>query len=355
MSDLAKRFVERIFAALEPHPVGAGMVVALSGGPDSVALTRAVTQLHAEGRIGKVVLAHFNHQLRGAASDSDEFFVRELHGRLTSWSTPKIVLHCGRADVLSATKARRANTEAMARALRYHWLADIAVAEGAPVVVTGHTADDQAETVLHHILRGTGLRGLRGIACCRALRLPTRLVRPMLDLTRQVVVDYLRSVEQGYCVDATNHDLHQTRARIRHRLIPPLQAASHGQAVGIVCRIAKEAALHYDGRMRLARKLASSAELPRAGLLHVFDRHLLAQARRPVLLEALRLIWRRASWPERAMTLNHWNRLAEVVIGPRPPAVFPGGITARVRGDVVQIGPDARSPSTLPTERYAWT
>jgi tRNA(Ile)-lysidine synthase len=355
LSDFASDFVEKVFAALAPHGIGSGIVIAVSGGPDSVALTRALATLQGDGRLGRIVLAHFNHQLRGAASDSDELFLRELHSHVSPCARADIVLRCGRADVLRAARAGHDNVEATARRLRYYWLADIAVAEEAAVVVTGHTADDQAETVLHHILRGTGLRGLRGIARCRPLRSPTRLVRPMLDVTRQEVLSYLSSVGQDYCVDGTNHCLNQTRARIRHLLIPPLQSASSGQVVEVLCRIAKEATSHYDRRVGRARKLARMAELPQAGLLHVFNRHLLAEAPRSVLREALRLMWRRANWPERAMTVKHWNRLEDVVVGRRPATVFPGGITASVRGNVTQIGPNAGSKPTLRTERYAWS
>jgi tRNA(Ile)-lysidine synthase len=355
MAHLAHRFVESIYAGLQPHAAGTTLLVALSGGPDSVALARAAAQLHAEGLIGRIVLAHFNHQLRGAASDSDELFVRELHKQLTCREGSEVLFCCGRQDVLSSARENKANLEATARRLRYQWLADIARAEGAEVVLTGHTADDQAETVLHHIMRGTGLCGLRGIARCRPLRPPTRLVRPMLGLSRQQVLTYLASMGQPYCVDATNHDLRQTRARIRHELVPSLQAANNGQVVRILCRLAEEAARHYERCVSLGRKLASAAELPQAGLLYVFDRRRLAEAPGPVLREALRLIWRRASWPERAMTVSHWNRLADVVVGRRPAALFPGGIAARVRGDVAQIGPETRTRLTLPPERYAWT
>jgi tRNA(Ile)-lysidine synthase len=355
MIDLANRFSASVHAGLQPHAADTALVVALSGGPDSVALARALAHLQTAGHVGKIVLAHFNHRLRGAASDSDALFVRELHKQLACGVTSEIRLRCGKADVLSTTRHDRANMEATARRLRYHWLADIAIAEGTQVVVTGHTADDQAETVLHHILRGTGLRGLRGIAGCRPLRSSTRLVRPMLELRRQEVLDYLASIGQGYCIDATNHDLKQTRARIRHELIPRLQATSNGEAGKILCQMAKKAALRYDRCASLAGRLVSLAELPQAGLLHVFDRHLLTQAPGPVLREALRLIWRRANWPERAMTFDHWIRLADIVIGSRPRAVFPGSITARVRGNVAQIGPENRTPSTVSRERYAWT
>jgi tRNA(Ile)-lysidine synthase len=349
------RFCELVYAGLQPHASGTSLAIALSGGPDSVALTRAAAQLHTAGRIGRIVLVHFNHQLRGAASDSDELFVRDFHKQLTSIGTPEISLHCGTADVLSARRAGRGNVEATARMLRYQWLADVAIAEGAQVVVTGHTADDQAETVLHHILRGTGLRGLRGIARCRLLRRPVRLVRPMLDLGRQEILDYLARIGQSYRVDATNHDPHQTRARIRHGLIPQLEATSNGQAVRILCRTARTAAMHYDVRMSLAQKLITTAGLPRAGLLQVFNRQLLAKAPPPVLREALRLIWRRANWPQHAMTVAHWSRLADVVVGHLPTTVFPGGVAARTRGNVAQIGPESRFRRTTPLERHAWT
>jgi tRNA(Ile)-lysidine synthase len=177
----------------------------------------------------------------------------------------------------------------------------------------------------------------------------------MLDLSRQQVLDYLAAIGQRYCVDATNYDRKQTRARIRHELVPQLQVASNGSALRILCRTAIEVAVRYDQSVSLAQRLASMAELPRAGLLRVFDRHVFAQAPRPVLREALRLIWRRANWPERAMTVDHWTRLAGVVVGGTPSVVFPGGITARVKGDVAQIGPEKPNRSTFSTERYAWT
>ncbi len=137
------------------------MVVAVSGGPDSVVLLRAL--LAFRGREGPpLVLAHLNHQLRGAESEEDEQFVRDLHGRLVGEGHRGLRLCCERLNV--AEQARGENLESVARRVRYAWLTRVAEEACLPFVATGHTADDQAETVLHRLLRGTGLRGLRGIA-----------------------------------------------------------------------------------------------------------------------------------------------------------------------------------------------
>jgi tRNA(Ile)-lysidine synthase len=139
----------RAFSTEHTLPPGPG-VVAVSGGADSVALLRALV---AAG-MGPLHIAHFHHHLRGAEADEDAVFVRRLADELGC------AFHLGEADVTAAG----GNLEATARRLRYAWLAELGATIGAAWVATGHTADDQAETVLHRLLRGTGLRGLRGIA-----------------------------------------------------------------------------------------------------------------------------------------------------------------------------------------------
>ncbi|MFO0849768.1 MAG: tRNA lysidine(34) synthetase TilS [Gemmataceae bacterium] len=143
VGELRRFFVERGVA-------GPG-VAAVSGGADSVALLLGLL----DAGITDLTVAHFNHRLRGTESDADEAFVRELAGRLG------VRFVAGGADAAAAG----GNTEATARRLRYDWLAGL----GADWVATGHTADDQAETVLHRLIRGTGLDGLRGIAAERNL------------------------------------------------------------------------------------------------------------------------------------------------------------------------------------------
>src|SRR5438477_4211386 len=138
--------VRSFLAALKPAPMG--LVVAVSGGADSVALLRSLVEVHS----GRLVVAHFNHGLRGAESEGHAEFVAELAATL------KLPCRMQRRDLQAEAKGR--NLEAAARDARYSWLAFVAKAEGMHRVATGHTLDDQAETVLFRLLRGTGLPGL---------------------------------------------------------------------------------------------------------------------------------------------------------------------------------------------------
>src|SRR4051812_5247125 len=178
----------------------AGLVVAVSGGADSVALLRALVEIGEPG--GRLVVAHLNHGLRGAESDGDEAFVRELCGGL-----PDVEFRGERIDV----RAAGGNLEAAARRERYAWLSRVAGECGLAWGATGHTADDQAETVLHRLLRGAGLQGLRGIAVGRELRPGVTVVRPLLGATRAEVLDFLREIGQPFHEDRSNLDLRFTR------------------------------------------------------------------------------------------------------------------------------------------------
>ena len=161
-----------------------------------------------------VTVAHLNHRLRGPDSDADAAFVSRLCPTL-----PHCLQSLSVADVADAAGD---NLEAVARRLRYEFLARVARQSGATWVATAHTRDDQAETVLHRLIRGSGLRGLRGIAESRELVPGIRLVRPMLTLSRDDVIAYLREIDQPWREDATNRDTRFTRNRIRHELLPML-------------------------------------------------------------------------------------------------------------------------------------
>src|SRR5262245_23450984 len=164
-------------------------VVAVSGGPDSVALGHLCAALWRENCLGKVVLAHLNHQLRGADSDADEAFVGNLP---STWNLPSLGVHHHRIDVARLARESGDNLESTARRERYRWLTDIARQTGAAWVATGHIADDQAETVLHHLLRGSGLQGLAGMHERRPLAPGIDLVRPFLTIRRGEILAYLR-------------------------------------------------------------------------------------------------------------------------------------------------------------------
>ncbi|MBV9122466.1 MAG: tRNA lysidine(34) synthetase TilS, partial [Planctomycetes bacterium] len=312
-------------------------VVAVSGGPDSVALVRGLVACAPQVGFGPLVLAHVNHQLRGEEGDADEAFVRELHARLKSEGA-EVQLCCQRLEVAARARLEGENLEQMARQVRYDWLAQVARERGCRWVATGHTADDQAETVLFRLLRGTGLQGLRGIAARRELAPEVEVVRPLLPVTRAEVLAYLESLAQPYRVDSSNYDRAFTRNRLRHELLPQLVEKYNPRIVEILGRLAAQAEEVFREEEAQAAELLARAERPRAGGLVIVDCGCLREAPRHRVREALRLVWARERWPQREMGFAEWERLAAVVYGEMGAVDLPGPVRARRRGRVVQMG-----------------
>jgi tRNA(Ile)-lysidine synthase len=228
--------------------------------------------------------------------------------------------------------------ESFARTIRYEWFARLARKEGLPYVATGHTADDQAETVLHRLLRGSGLRGLRGIARRRQLSGGVVLVRPLLGVTRKEVLGYLQTIGQVYCRDTSNASREFTRNRIRHDLLPHLANHYQPAIASVLRRLAAQANDLYPWLRVSAGALLAEAERPRAGVKLIFDRERLSQAPDILVREAFRLVWRRERWPLSGMNYAAWKRLAAVACGKLPAVDLPGGLRAQSRGRVVQLG-----------------
>jgi tRNA(Ile)-lysidine synthase len=302
-------------------------VVAVSAGADSVALLRALAD---EPAIPGLGIAHLNHRLRGAESDADAAFVAGLCPHLPHWTEA--------VDVASA--AAGDNLEDTARRVRYDFLARVAREAGAGWVVTAHTLDDQAETVLHRLIRGTGLRGLRGIAESRELAPGVRLLRPMLTVSRAEVIAYLRAIGQTWREDATNRNLAFTRNRIRHELIPLLRTFNPEIAEAL-SRTAAQAEEVYGGIEQVAGTLLTAAERPRAGRVVVLNRPGLEAVAAHCLRELLHRVWEREGWPRGGMTLEHWQRAADVAQGRVPAWDLPGRLRIVSTARVVRIGPAA--------------
>ena len=198
----------RRFRMISP---GMRIAVACSGGPDSTGLLLILRQLAAD--LGCMLsVAHFNHKLRATESDADEQFVRDLAERL------RLPVHVASGDVRSRAGQTGENIEQAGRLLRYEYFLSLVESGSADRIAVGHTADDQAETVLHRFSRGAGGRGLAAIYPT----LGNWLIRPLLETRRQVVLDWLRAREQVWRVDSSNQDLRFARNRIRHRLLPAL-------------------------------------------------------------------------------------------------------------------------------------
>ena len=181
------------------------VVCALSGGPDSVCLVHLLKEL--QPVFGYTLsAAHYNHCLRDAESDGDEAFVRELCQKLD------IPLAVGRGDVRTYAREQGLSTEEAARVLRYGFLFG-----QAGYIATAHHGDDQVETVLLNLLRGTGLKGL----CAMAPR-QDRLLRPLLFAEKRQISTYLEENSISYCTDRTNFEDDALRNRLRHRVLPVL-------------------------------------------------------------------------------------------------------------------------------------
>lgn len=317
-------------------PPGPG-VVAVSGGPDSVALLLALVHLPADFRPPKLVVAHLNHQLRGAFSDSDALFVENLASRLTSQGHP-LVYREHQIPVADLARDEGANLENIGRELRYDWLIQVARSEGAGWVATGHTVDDQAETILFRLLRGTGLSGLRGIPAHRELAPGILLLRPLLSVRKSEVLEFLQSRGQSFCEDSSNADLSLTRNRLRHELLPLLARDFNPEVVSALIRLAEQAGEAQDLIEKQAADLLQKAELPRAGNLLIFNPERFSQTPPLLVRELFRLIWKREAWPEGAMTFHHWDQLALVAQGRKPTLDLPGSLHARHFRDVLQVG-----------------
>ncbi len=227
LENLALRTIRR-FGMLEP---GDGVVAAVSGGADSVALLLCLQRLAPRFKLA-LSAAHLNHRLRGAESDADEQFVRELCARLG------IDLAIESADVGKAAAAARQNLEETARRARYEFLRRVARQAGARRIAVGHTLNDQAETVLFRLLRGSGAAGLAAIHPV----VDGTIIRPLLETSRAEVRRYLEALEISCREDSTNRDLSLRRNRLRHEWIPELEKQFNP---------------------RLARTLAREAELAR--------------------------------------------------------------------------------------------
>ncbi|HUO34442.1 MAG TPA: tRNA lysidine(34) synthetase TilS [Candidatus Acidoferrum sp.] len=206
---------------------GDSVGVAVSGGADSVALLRLLISLQDELGIALRVV-HFHHSLRAAESDADAEFVAALA------RAHRLEFLSERRDVGAIAKENRWNLEDTARRLRYSFFEQLAATGRVTRAAVAHTADDQAETVLAHIFRGTGLRGLAGIHPVSGC-----VVRPLLAFRRSELRVYLESIRQAWREDSSNLDTSRTRARIRSRLLPFLESDFSPAVVEHLCNLAR--------------------------------------------------------------------------------------------------------------------
>ena len=219
----------RVLDTVERHSMiraGDRIGVGVSGGADSVALLRLLADMRALLGVTLFVL-HFHHQLRGGDADKDEMFVAGLAREFA------FDFVSDRADVAGEARRNGWNLEDAARRLRYQFFASAAASHRLNRVAVAHTANDQAETILAHLFRGTGPAGLAGI-----YPVAGPIIRPLLDIGRNELRDYLLALNQPWREDASNQDTSRTRARIRHKLLPLLQKEFEPATVANLSRLA---------------------------------------------------------------------------------------------------------------------
>jgi tRNA(Ile)-lysidine synthase len=219
-----------IRAAIEKHDMlarGDLVLVAVSGGPDSVALLHALHSLRAVYGI-RLHAAHLEHGLRGEAGVEDMQFVESLCAGMGVPATSR------RTSILERAEASTLSIEAVARQARYAFLSEVAKETGAARIATGHNANDQAETVLLNLIRGSGVAGLRGIRPA----IEGKIIRPLIEAKRDEVLLYLKEKGLDFRTDASNLDDAYDRNRVRKTLLPLLEAEFNPRMVDSLVRTA---------------------------------------------------------------------------------------------------------------------
>ncbi|MGL4512985.1 MAG: tRNA lysidine(34) synthetase TilS [Lacipirellulaceae bacterium] len=305
------------------------VLVAVSGGSDSVALLRLlIAARETVAGEGRLVVAHYDHRVRGEASAADAAWVGALAVRL------------GVAIELGGSSQAGPRSEEALRAERHGFLLTTARRLGARYVATGHTLDDQAETVLFRVLRGTGVAGLRGIAPFRAAGDAVTLVRPLLALRRAALRSYLEALGQGWREDATNAARDAPRTWLRNSVLPAADELLQGGVREALARLAERAADAQGVVEAAANEMLARRSRHASGKTLRLDVGGLSELERIALREALRLAWRRAGIGEQAMTARHWRALEALAVADRgAPADFPGALRASREGADLVVTP----------------
>ncbi len=289
------------------------VLIGFSGGADSAALTAILMKLREV--IGfTITLFHLNHQLRGAESDRDEDFVIE-------WSrNQRLPLRVERANVGSIRKTRGGSLEETARMVRYQTMEKVASELGAERMAVGHNMDDQAETVLLNLFRGSGKDGLRGMPPARG-----QFIRPLLSTGREDIDLFLSDLKLPFIVDSTNRDLSFSRNRIRHQFIPLIAENFNPKIREALFRLTMN--IQEEGRTgkRISLPLENAGEVKRIPISFFSE---MPQAQR---IQALREFLRIAYQDLRNIYRQHLKSLDRLVMKGKGEVCLPG--RALVRAD----------------------
>ncbi len=305
------------------------VLLAVSGGADSVAMLRGTLCLQEEFHL-TIRVAHLNHQLRGEESNKDARWLADLCDELG------VRFEVGTENVRQLAETTGQGLEESARQIRYEFLEKTSQQQDCSYVAAGHTSDDQAETILHHILRGTGISGLRGMPRSRELSSGAVLVRPQLDITRREIETYLQEVDQDFRTDQSNLDQSYTRNRIRNNLLPLLQRDFNPQVQDALRRLGGQA----EGAERvidsLSQDLLEKIVIDKSSEVVRLDCDMLRD-QSPYLVRACLIhLWKELGWPRQRMGFDEWDVLQQLILG-EGAVMLPGKIEARRRGQLLVL------------------
>jgi tRNA(Ile)-lysidine synthase len=351
---------------------GQRVLVALSGGPDSVALIHCLLELARKRDLRfSVAAAHLNHGLRGKSAAADEQFCRDLCAR------KKVRLIRAFVDTPALARHIKRSREEAARLARHAFLNEAAAQVGAQCVAVGHHADDRIETIIYRLCRGTGLTGLQGIGWTGPLKLEgepelaewlqwrqgarsaraagatrkqqaaaltAQVVRPLLACSREDVLAYLQSKKQKFCTDETNFDTHIPRNAVRNLVLPLLAQKVHPGVRAALWRLAEEAEMHAEKQKWNREWLAAFAQAGRQEHLALPVPRLGAPPGADEIrdaLEVLRSLWDLAAASFTPRHVDSLRRLFSPAAGAKRVALS-GNLIAQRRRSMVVIRKDLR-------------
>lgn len=320
------------------------ILVAVSGGPDSVALLHLLVTLREPCGITRLAILHFDHQLRGAASTADQAFVESL---AKAFGLP---FHTATADVHAYRQQHRISLEMAARFCRHRFFREALTRLGAGAIAMGHTANDQAEEILLRLCRGTGPSGMAGMLPKTA----DHLIRPLLGVSRREILAYLRDHQLDFREDASNFDPTHQRNIIRHEILPFLEKHFHPRLIEVLGRhtrlTQREESFWRELSANQWQALCASETPSRIAL----DRQRLLDQHPALLRRLLRLAIERLQGNLQAITCGHLEALCRLLAHSTPgrSLQFPRGLRATLEGPLLILSNQAEETPCTATQTF---
>jgi tRNA(Ile)-lysidine synthase len=315
---------ERLF------PTDARLVVGVSGGPDSMALLHLLLQLNEQaGWQLKLHVAHVNHLLRGAESEKDAAFVQAA---ADSFALPCTI---EAREIAALADAESVGIEEFGRQQRYAFFERVCLQVGAKYVAVAHHADDNAETILFRVLRGTGLRGLAGIPRSRTISPASvvRVVRPLLRRTRATILQYLSDEGIAYREDRSNDANEAMRNRIRNLVLPQIETQINPQVRDALARLGEQAAWLEEFLRETVQKTFETLIISHTDQFITLNAEAMARKSRIVQTELVRLAYRTFGLGEQDLSFGHLVGVVDLMgdSGSGKQVKLPGGMTVEKR------------------------